>query len=271
MVDASAKPITARGLGFAYSPAMKVLDGVDLDVNPSELLVLIGPNGAGKSTLLRILAGLVEPQAGEVLLRGVDARRMPARRRARELALVPQDIRVPGDVTIDRFVEGGRYAHLGFWRQASAVDRNAVEQALVACELSDLRCRRLAETSNGQRQRALVARAMAQEARLLLVDEPTASLDVRHQVSTFEKLLELVREDHAALVVTHELNLASQFATRIAVLDQGRIVAAGSPDEIFRPEVLEPVYGPDLHYGMLPDSPWGEPRPYVLPHARARK
>jgi len=261
--------LRASGIVFAYEEADPILRGVDLALAPGELVALVGPNGAGKSTLVRVLAGLLRPGRGEVLLRGRPLARIRPRERARSIALVPQDIRLPGDVTVERFVEGGRYAHLGFWRAAAANDRAAVTSALASSELSDLRARALGETSTGQKQRALLARAMAQEARLLLVDEPTAALDAHHQIRTFEMLFALVRGGRAALVVTHELNLASQFADRVAVIEAGRIAAEGPPGTVLRPEVLEPIYGPHLVYGELPSSVHDEPRPYVLPWRRS--
>lgn len=262
------KPLEARKIEFAYESDVPILRGVDLRLDPGELLALIGPNGAGKTTLIRVLAGILGADAGDVHIGDRSLAALSTRDRARDVALVPQELRLPGDVTVETFVEGGRYAHLGFFRRAALEDRQAVDRALDATELTELRTRRLAEMSSGQRQRVLMARAMAQQARTLLVDEPTASLDARHQIQTFELLLDLVRRDHSALVITHELNLASQFATRVALLHEGRIAATGTPVEIFRADVLEPVYGPDLHYGELATSPWNEPRPFVVPWKR---
>ncbi len=262
------KPLCATGVAFAYEPGDPILRHVDLRLEPGELLALIGPNGAGKTTLIRVLAGIFDADAGDVRIGDRPLATLSTRERARDIALVPQELGLPGDVTVETFVEGGRYAHLGFFRRATPEDRQAVDRALAATELTELRERRLAEMSSGQRQRVLMARAIAQEAGTLLVDEPTASLDARHQIQTFEHLLDLVRDGHAALVITHELNLASQFATRVALLHEGRIAATGTPTEIIRPEVLEPVYGSDLHYGELATSPWNEPRPFVVPWKR---
>lgn len=263
--------LEARGLSFGYEPDAPVLHDLSLHVEPGELVAVVGPNGAGKSTVVRLLAGILRADEGDVLLDDTSLARVPIRARARQIALVPQDATLPGDLTVERFIEGGRYSHLGFWKRCDPEDRKAIDAALANTDLEEIRQRPLAEMSSGQRQRALMARAMAQEARILLVDEPTTSLDAHHQIKTFELILDLVRHDHAALVITHELNLASQFASRVILIDAGRVIAEGSPSEVFRPAVLEPVYGKELHYGQLADSPWGEPRPFLVPWVRSAK
>jgi len=252
--------LAARRLGFAYDGGPRAVDGVDLAVEEGELLVVLGPNGSGKSTLLRLLAGLLRPQEGAVLVDGAPVAALAPRERARRLAVVPQALAALPDLSVEAFVLAGRYARMGRWSGARAADRQAVREALEAADVAALGARPLAELSGGQRQCVLVARALAQQAQRLLVDEPTAALDLQHQLRVFELLARLACEGRAVLVVTHDANLASQYASRVALLHGGRLRALGRPDEVLRREVLEPVYGPHLHFGALPDG-----RPFVLP------
>ncbi|MCB9916009.1 MAG: ABC transporter ATP-binding protein [Planctomycetes bacterium] len=254
--------LETAGLSYEYPGVVRAVDGVDLSVEAGELVALLGPNGSGKSTLLKLCAGLYPPLAGRVTFAGRDLAELDARARARHIALVPQSLRALPDVSVRDFVLGGRYGHLGFWRQESAHDLQMVELALAATELAPLAERLLTQLSGGQRQRVLVARALAQEALLLLVDEPTNSLDPEHQVQVFRMLAGLARNGRAVLVVTHDLNLASQFATRLAVMKDGALVAAGSAGEVLRREVLAPIYGDNLRYGVFEGE---EARPFVLP------
>jgi ABC-type cobalamin/Fe3+-siderophores transport system ATPase subunit len=252
--------LSAAGLQFAYERDVRAVQGVDLELGEGELLVVLGPNGSGKSTLLRLLAGLLAPDAGEVRLDGGPLRALGPRERARRLAVVPQALAALPELRVEDFVLAGRYARIGRWLGAQRADRQAVRAALEAAEVAELRDRAMTELSGGQRQRVLVARALAQEAPRLLVDEPTAALDLHHQLRVFELLSRLAREGRAVLVVTHDANLASQFATRVLLLDGGVVRAAGPPAQVLRREVLEPVYGPHLHFGTLPDG-----KPFVLP------
>ena len=257
--------LVATELRFAYEGGGDVVSGVDFTLTPGEVVCILGPNGAGKSTLLRLLAGLLVPQGGRVELDGNVAHRMRARDRARELALVPQSLFSLPDLSVRDFVSQGRYAYRTLFRPESSADRDAVAKAMDEADLNELGDRPLDALSGGQRQRALVARALAQGPRLVLIDEPTNSLDPRHQVQTFRVIAGLGCNGRAAAVVTHDLNLASQFATRIVLMDAGRVVASGSVHEVLRPEVLRPVYGTDLAFGQLDAPGWGEKRPFVLP------
>jgi len=252
--------LAAAGLHFTFEGDVRAVAGVDLLLEDGELLVVLGPNGSGKSTLLRLLAGLLAPDRGEVLLDGAPLGRLAARERARRLAVVPQALAALPETTVEAFVLDGRYARIDRWRGSQPEDHRAVREALAAAEVSELAGRALPDLSGGQRQRVLVARALAQQAPRLLVDEPTAALDLQHQLHVFELLQRLAREGRAVLVVTHDANLASQFADRVALLHEGRLAALGPPRQVLRREVLEPVYGPHLHFGALPDG-----TPFVLP------
>jgi iron complex transport system ATP-binding protein len=260
--------LEARDLVFDYAGSLRALDGVDLALRPGDLTAVIGPNGSGKSTLVKLLGGLLEPTAGRVLLQGVPPRSLPPRDRARAVALVPQFLPALPDVLVRDFVATGRYARIARFASASAADRDAVARALEQCDAADLGPRPMAELSGGQRQRVLVARALAQEAPVLLVDEPTSGLDPEHQLRVLE-LVAATSGDRAALFVTHDLNLAGQFARAVVLLDRGRVAAAGSVESVLRPEVLGPVYGEHLHYGRWPEGEIAG-RPYVLPRRADR-
>jgi iron complex transport system ATP-binding protein len=255
--------LEARGVVHDYPGPIRALHGADLELRNGELLVVIGPNGSGKSTLLRCLAGLLVPGAGEVRLDGRPLHALAAGQRARRLAVVPQYLPALPDLTVQSFTLGGRYAWLRRWRGPQMHDLEVVRHALEDCDAGDLGRRLVTELSGGQRQRVLIARALAQEAGALLVDEPTSSLDPEHSVRVLALLERLVRAGRAALVVTHDLNLAGQFADRVALLDAGRVVATGSVEEVLRRDVLEPVYGPHLHFGRVGEGSSG--RPFVLP------
>ncbi len=257
--------LVGKGLAFAYESGPDVVRGVNLEVAAGEVLCILGPNGAGKSTLLRLLAGLLVPAAGSVCLGDKEIRSIRPRDRARRMALVPQALFALPSLTVGEFVSQGRYAHARLFRGPSPADRAAVQRALADADLGTLESRPLDALSGGQRQRALVARAMAQEPGVILVDEPTNSLDPRHQIQVFQVIAGLGCEGRAAVVVTHDLNLASQFATRLVLMDAGQIVADGSVHEVLRPEVLGPVYGPDLAFGSRRVDGWNEDRPYVIP------
>ena len=255
--------LRALGVCHTYPGGVRALGGVDVELASGEVLVVIGPNGSGKSTLLRCLAGLLRASAGDITLDGVSVASLPARQRARALAVVPQYLPALPDLKALDFVLGGRYAHTRrfAWRQAGdlALARAALERADAGMWAE----RSMSELSGGQRQRVLFARALAQEAQLVLFDEPTSSLDPEHQLSAFEGIASLSKGDGASMVVTHDLNLASQFATRVLLLADGKAVATGTVPEILRPSVLEPIYGRRLFFGRIDSG--GSSRPFVLP------
>jgi iron complex transport system ATP-binding protein len=256
--------LSARALVYEYPGQRRALAGVELALERGELVCVIGPNGSGKSTLLRLCAGLLEPSAGAVELDGRAVAGLEPRERARRIAFVPQALRALPDLDARGFVLGGRYAHQTVWAgilaRETRADREAVERALAEADALDLAARRLDELSLGQLQRIRVARALAQEAPLFLFDEPTAALDPEHQVRLFLLIERLVAGGRTALVATHELALASRFAQRCVVLCEGRVSAEGAPAAVFRPAVLQGVFGAHLHYGAA-----GGGRPLVVP------
>ncbi|MDE2782532.1 MAG: ABC transporter ATP-binding protein [Gemmatimonadota bacterium] len=235
--------LRGRGLTFAHprAEAAAVRD-VSLSVTPGQLLAVVGPNGAGKTTLLRLLTGSLSPEQGEVLLDNRPLDGLDDRERARALAVVPQSESSPFPVTVREMVAMGRYAHLGPWERTGGHDRAVVERALERCAVAELADRQINELSGGERQRSRIARALAQEAPILLLDEPTAGLDLRYRMELFHLLRELRGEGLAVLVITHDLNLAARFADRLLLLDRGRATARGAPESVLSREALEAVY-----------------------------
>lgn len=264
--------LTAEGLVFDYPGGRRAVHGVSLRLEPGELLCVVGPNGSGKSTLLRLCAGLLTPKAGLLRLDGRPLGSWAPRARARELAFVPQGLQGLPDLDARGFVMGGRYPHHPRWAglvaRATRADRLAVERALEEADVLDLADRRLDELSSGQLQRVRLARALAQEAPLLFFDEPTAALDPEHQIRLFLSIERLLAGGRAAMVATHELSLASRFARHALVLRAGQAAAQGTSAEIFRPAVLEPVFGPHLHFGALPPGGSSGATALVVPWPR---
>ncbi len=231
-----------RGVG-ARLDGRVVLADVDLAVAPGSWLALVGPNGAGKTTLVRCLAGLLR-HTGVVEVGGRRADRLSARARARTLAVVPQLPVVPPGMRVIDYVLLGRTPHLGLRLASTTRDHAAAWAVLQRLDLEALADRPLDRLSGGERQRAVVARALAQEASILVLDEPTTSLDVGHQFEVLE-LIEDLRAERGLTVVTtlHDLTLAGQFADRVALLAEGRLVAVGTPAEVLTAERIGEHYG----------------------------
>jgi len=221
---------------------LPALDGVDLAIGEGELVAVVGPNGGGKTTLARAILGLAPLQRGAVTLAGRPLSRWRPAELAQLAALVPQREESAFSWRVEGMVSFGRYARLGPLAALSRDDRLAVDRALERCDVSALRTRRVETLSGGEWQRVRIARALAQEPRLLILDEPTASLDVGHEMELFELVARLVREGLAGLVITHHLNLAARYADRMLLLDSGRPVAAGTPAEVLRAELLSRLF-----------------------------
>jgi len=227
----------------------RVLNAVSLELAHGQLLAVIGPNGAGKSTLLRCLCGVVQPHAGVIELHARSLARWPLRERARALAVVPQELAVSFPYRVREMVAMGRAPHLGALGHEGPSDAAAVAEALAELGLCGLAERFYPTLSGGERQRVALARARAQQAPCLLLDEPTAHMDLGHRLHAFEWLrgwLAQAPNIHAALVVTHELDLAARFADRVVLLAQGRVVAAGRPSEVLTSDTLAEVYQADV-------------------------
>ena len=242
-----------------------VLRGVDLRVAAGGFVGIIGPNGAGKSTLLRVLAGVLAPSSGEMLLMGRPLAHYRRREVARLLAVVPAPTTPFFSFTVREFVTMGRTPYLGRMQSDRPEDRAIVDAALVAADSSTLAERPITEISAGEWQRVNIARALAQEPHILLLDEPTAFLDLGHQREIFELLARLNREQGLTVVcVSHDLNLAAEYCPRLAVLAEGRIYAEGSPAAVVTEETIAEVYRAPV---QVDHGPAGRPRVTLLSEA----
>ena len=242
----------------AHDVAVRVggrLDGVSLGVPAGGWTILIGPNGAGKSTMLRAVAGLVDHD-GTIAVDGHDVRALSPRRRALMLASVPQSPLLPPDMTVAEYVLLGRTAHLGPLGRTGAADRRVAAAAVERLDLGALAGRLLGELSGGERQRAVLARAVAQDAPVLLLDEPTTALDVGRQQEALELVGELRAERGLTVLgAMHDLTLAGQYAERLALLDGGRLVAHGSPAEVLTEERIAAHYRARVQILQLDAAP----------------
>lgn len=247
----------ARDLWFRYPAADRdAVAGADLDAGPGEMVAVLGPNGAGKSTLLRLLLGVSVPSRGDVEYRGRPAARWEAVERARRIGVLPQHEEPAFPVSVGELVSMGRYPHLGAWRRPDAADRAAVARALERCRVEAIADRPYTTLSGGERQRARLARALAQEPESLALDEPTASLDLAHEMEIWEILREEAARGRAVLLTTHHLNLAARYADRLVLMDRGRVAVAGPPADVLRAESVSAVYGWPVRV-----EPMGEPGP----------
>lgn len=220
-----------------------VLRAVDFTARERELVALVGPNGSGKTTLLRLLLGALRPTAGSVRILGRPAAEWNRRALARLAGVVVQREEPAFPLSVHEAVRMGRYAHLGSLGAFRAADHDAVRRALARCDVEPLANRWVGTLSGGEWQRVRVARALAQEPRALVLDEPTANLDIRHEMEVFELVAELVHSDGlAAVVVSHHVNLAARYADRIVVLEAGEVRAAGRPVDVLTKDVLEQVF-----------------------------
>ncbi len=244
------------------------MDGLDLELPGNAVTAIVGPNACGKSTLLRGLVRLLDPAAGSVTLDGSDIHRMPARTLAKRMGLLPQQPVTPEAVTVEALVRLGRFPHQRMLTPWSRADQAAVEDALTRTGMDGLRDQHVDRLSGGQRQRAWIALALAQDTDLLLLDEPTTFLDLRHQLD----VLDLVSDLHAqagrtVVMVLHDLGQAARYADHLVVLKDGRLAAAGAPGDILTAELVESVF--QVACQVVPDPETGTP--LVVPRARSRR
>jgi iron complex transport system ATP-binding protein len=242
-----------------------VLRGVDLAVAAGEVVGLVGPNGAGKSSLLRAVSGVLSYEAGAILIDGAPAGARPRTELARMLAVVQQLPEAPESMLVAELVLLGRYPHLGLLGRESGRDYIAADRAMERAGCLELAARSLDTLSGGERRRAFIARALAQETPLLLLDEPTANLDASAQAEVMAVLRELAASGTAVLVVLHDLTLAGAYCDRLVMLDRGEIVAEGAAAEVITSALVRRVYGP--HVEVIEDPRNGAP--VVVPNPLA--
>lgn len=248
------KAIEVTDLAFRYRNG-RVLDGISFVVEAGEVLGVIGPNSAGKTTLLRLLSRVLVPESGKVTLFGRDLNALTKREVARTVAVVPQEFQVAFPFTVEQVVAMGRYPHargIGF---ETGEDRRAAEQALEETGTRHLAGKYLDQLSGGEKQRVVIARALAQEPRVLLLDEPMAHLDFSHQMEILRLLRRLKAERGLTIIlVSHDLNAAAGCSDRLLLLKGGTVLTAGRPEEVMRAEILESAYGCPIWIGTDPQT-----------------
>lgn len=251
-------------VGYGSTP---ILDDLSLTVTPGRITSIIGPNGCGKSTLLHTLSRLLKPAGGSVLLDGRDISSVPTKELARTLGLLPQSPTAPEGITVAELVGRGRSPHQNFLGQWSQADYDIVAQSLAATGLTELTERSVDELSGGQRQRVWIAMALAQRTDILLLDEPTTYLDVKHQLDVLDLLVDLNEERGTTIVmVLHDLNLAARYSDELIAVSHGRVLAHGTPADVVTEDTVRAVFGIDSATVRDPVSS----APAVMPRGRHR-
>jgi len=256
--------LQALGLTFSYTPdSPQVLDPLDLELEPGTFVGLLGPNGSGKSTLLKLLAGVLRPTQGHVDLGGEDLTRIPRGRLASTLAFVPQDVHVWLPFTCREVVAMGRYVHRSGLGLLDSGHDEVVRRCMADTGVLDLAERRITEVSGGEAQRVRIAQALAQEARILVLDEPTSHLDISFQVEVMDLLSRLNRTHGLTILAAlHDLNLASLYCDRLIALRQGHVLRDGPPAEVLEPALLLQVFGVQVE---VQPGPGQRPRLFLVP------
>ena len=250
--------LSVDNVSFKYGEQW-VLRGIGFDVEKGDFLGVIGPNGSGKTTLLRVIDGILKPQEGEVRLEGTEIGRLRREALARCVAVVPQYSALAFPFSVEEVVLMGRSPHLSRWRFEGEQDLRIAREAMEMTDTLGLAARDMESLSGGERQRVLIARALAQEPRLMLLDEPTAFLDIRHQVDFFDRIRALNRERGLTVIaVTHDINLAAHYCDRIILLKGGRIEAAGPVETVITEEHIRKAYETRIMVDRHPGT--GSPR-----------
>jgi len=254
--------VTTEEMRFRYDGPW-VLRDVSFSVEAGEFLGIIGPNGSGKTTLLKVIDGLLAPQEGRIIIDGVDIRDMKRNDIAKMIAVVPQDTPIIFSFTVEEVVMMGRAPHLGRLRFEGTADFDVVRKAMERTDILPFASRSINELSGGERQRVLIARALAQEPEIILLDESTAFLDIKHQVAFFDLIKTLNSEEGLTVIaVTHDINLASLYSDRVMLLKDGSICRMGSPDEVITESTIKEVYETEVLVDRNPVS--GLPRVTLL-------
>lgn len=256
-------------VSFSYLDGL-VLHNIDLSIRAGEMVGLLGPNGSGKTTLLKLASGVLKPTRGETILDGHSLSRLSRKSIARSVAVVPQQFHIPFAFTVDEVVMLGRIPFLKAFAEESELDKRLVTDALGLVGIGELRERRFDELSGGERQKVILAMALAQQPRLLLLDEPIAHLDIAHQV----EILELVRSLNAeqgltVIAAMHDLNLAALYFDRLVLLSEGRVVADGTPAQVLTGDRIREVFSASVSVGQHPAT--GVPHIVVMPKDNTTK
>lgn len=260
--------LEVKGVSFAYNQK-KILEDISFAVKEGEMLSILGPNGAGKTTLIRIISGFLPPLKGEILLGGVDIREISPKKRARRIAVLPQSEPPADYLTVKEMVLLGRIPYFSLFLGAGREDKEIVESSLAMVGMVEFQNRKMGQLSGGERQKILIARALAQQPQLLILDEPVVHLDLSHQLEILFLLKKLQEEQNLSLIcVLHDVNLASYFSDKLLLLREGRAFAYGEPREVITQENLREVF--DIH-ALVRSNPLSA-RPYVsIIHKRKGK
>jgi iron complex transport system ATP-binding protein len=254
---------STRELTVRYRPELPpALSGVSIEIPEGSLYAVLGPNGSGKSTLMRALLGVLSPHAGQASFEGRNVREWGRRELARAIGAVPQTETIVFPLSVRELVAMGRYPHLGAVRSEGEEDREAVVRAMEECDAGHLSERDVGTLSGGEFQRIRIARALAQRPRALVLDEPTASLDLRHEMEILQLLRRSADAGRTVVLITHHLDAAARFADQILLLRRGTVAAEGAPVEVMREENLQAVY--EWRVAVRPDPITGHPRVTAL-------
>ncbi|GFM86265.1 ferric citrate ABC transporter ATP-binding protein FecE [Pseudomonas cichorii] len=248
--------LQAQQLDIGYGDT-RIVQSLSFSPPPGKVTALIGPNGCGKSTLLKAFARILTPQSGTLSLDGQAYAQLSPRELARKIAFLPQVLPIPEGVSVRQLVAYGRSPHNRLWGRLSGADRNSVDQALQRMELEALAERPLSDLSGGQRQRAWLAMVLAQDAAIVLLDEPTTYLDISHQVELLDLMRQLSAEGKTVITVLHDINQACRYADHLAVMQAGRLVASGTPDEVLDAELVGRVF--DVQVQIMREPVAGTP------------
>ncbi|SEA05815.1 iron complex transport system ATP-binding protein [Thalassobacillus cyri] len=260
------KTLIANDLSLGYGEDL-IIDSLDISIPKGEVTVLIGGNGCGKSTLLRSLARLLKPQSGHIVLDNKDISKMRTKEVAKKMAILPQSPVTPEGLTVLQLVKQGRYPYQSWARQWSKQDEEAVQTALEATNMLELKDRSVDSLSGGQRQRAWIAMTLAQNTDTLLLDEPTTYLDMTHQIEILDLLFDL-NQDHGRTIVMvlHDINLASRYADHIVALKDKKVYAQGKPEDIVTCKMVQDVF--EMTCDVREDPLFGTPM--CIPHGKGR-
>ncbi len=260
-ISASAAALSARDVSVRLG-GNSILKSVSFEARPGEVAGLIGPNGAGKSTLLRVLAGLLRPESGDVRIEDLPLKGLNSGQRARRIAFMPQHDATHPFTAIETVLMG-RYAHLGRFELEGRQDREIALSAMARTDTAQFEDRQLDRLSGGERQRVILARALAQQANVILLDEPSASLDLRHRLSIMETLREEVATRQVAVVVAlHDVSLASRYCDRLTLLYDGRVTAEGKPVDVLTQQNLRSAFGVETAVQIDPAT--GSPQVWLI-------
>lgn len=238
--------IQAVNLQFGYAPNKLLLNDLNLNVQQGDFLGLIGPNGSGKTTILKLLSGFLKPFSGKVLLNDQEIMTLSSRKRAGILAVVPQFVMTPMPYTVRQIVELGRTARLPLFAPLRTKDHELVDQALKDMDLQSLQKNRFNELSGGERQRTIIASSLAQEPKMLLLDEPTAALDLGHKIKLMRILKKLQDRGIAIMVISHDIELMARYCDRLTLLCEGKVLASGTAADIIQPHLIKQAYDCDV-------------------------